>query len=66
VPQPWWGYPSRGDGGWGSAKAARAAKQAAQKRVKQEERMREELARAAEAEGALLFGATQATATTMR
>ena len=48
-----------------AAKAARAAKQAAQKRVKQEERMREELAREAEAEGALLFG-TQATGTTMR
>ena len=48
-----------------ATKAAKAAKAAAQKRVKQEEKMRQELARAAEAEGALLAG-TQATAATTR
>ena len=47
-----------------ATRAARAAKEAAQRRVKQEERVREELARAAEAEGALHGVGTQATATT--
>jgi hypothetical protein len=39
-----------------ATRAAKAAKEAAQKKVKQEERVREELARAAEAEGEALFG----------
>jgi len=44
-----------------ATKAAKKAKEAAQKRMRQEERAREELARAAEAEGGLLQLGTQAT-----